>query len=577
MMNKTFAFIGAAMLMTSAASAQTMKMYTGVAFHKASPDGNWLVENTQGTISILNATTGKKYEVADPNGIKLYSPGLGNSITNSGKIFGFTSDRVLVWDNGTISELEDEPTGVGTGYNSVMSVTPDESIIVGGLGPDGASTSAAYNGMYAYPAMWIKDGNGKYVFTELPYTKKDFTGETPQSIVAQQVSDDGTVIAGTLTSGNGYYCFPYVFKKQSDGSWKTMLLGIKQVYDESRLSELPEVPEEPVQPDMYDYMTDTDKKNYQEAYDEYEELLELFQDGVLDTEPTVPNPTDYMSDATKKAEYTAAVQKYYTDHNAYITAWRKYSNALQKITTGAYFRKNNMFLSANGRYLATTLLHNGISTPGYFDLTQDEPEFVTAADNNYSMTVTSVINDGTIFGASPVDEFTRATYAMRKGEKPVDFHSYLASRNEAAAKWLADNNTYKVNIYSSDGESVIGTKNDSIVSGTVTASADGNVFVSYYTDYYTDQNQTEKSFVINLDATAGIDNMAATEQKNLSMMLFGNTIAIGGTKNAEAYDMTGRRVASTTDGELTIAQPGIYVVTMNGSNGVKKSQKVVIK
>ena len=575
MMNKTLAFIGAAMISVSAANAQSMKMYTGVAFHKASPDGNWLIENLQGTMSILNAKTGEKYEVADPNGIMLYSPGLGNSVTNNGKVFGFTSDRILVWDNGTIKELDDEPTGVGTGYNSVMAVTPDEKFLVGALGPDGASSSS--NGMMAIPTIWEKNSEGKYVSSILPYPKRDFAGETPQSIVPQQISDDGNTIVGTLTSGSGFYTFPYMYNKPAGGDWIPTLLGVENIYDESKLSTLPEVPLEPTEPNKYDYMTEDDKKNYDEAYMEYEELLEMYQNGIISKEPTAPNPTDYMSDADKKAAYVADIQKYVADHNAYIQAWQKYSNALQKIVTGNYFRKNNMFLSANGRYLATTLLHNGISTPGYFDLTEEKPKFVAAADNSYSMTVTSVLNDGTIIGASPVDELTRSTYVIKKGEKPMTFHDYLATRNEAAAKWLADNNTYKVTIYGDDGETVIGTKNDSIVSGTVTASPDGMVFVSYYTDYYTDENQTTKSFVINLNSSTAIDNAVADEKGSMSFKTVGNSILFTGTKNAEIYDLTGRLVAKTNNDTATLTEPGIYVVSMKGMNGLRKSQKVVIK
>lgn len=575
MMNKTLAFIGAAMISVSAANAQSMKMYTGVAFHKASPDGNWLIENLQGTMSILNAKTGEKYEVADPNGIMLYSPGLGNSVTNNGKVFGFTSDRILVWDNGTIKELDDEPTGVGTGYNSVMAVTPDEKFLVGALGPDGASSSS--NGMMAIPTIWEKNSEGKYVSSILPYPKRDFAGETPQSIVPQQISDDGNTIVGTLTSGSGFYTFPYMYNKPAGGDWIPTLLGVENIYDESKLSTLPEVPVEPTEPNKYDYMTEDDKKNYDEAYMEYEELLEMYQNGIISKEPTAPNPTDYMSDTDKKAAYVADIQKYVADHNAYIQAWQKYSNALQKIVTGNYFRKNNMFLSANGRYLATTLLHNGISTPGYFDLTEEKPKFVAAADNSYSMTVTSVLNDGTIIGASPVDELTRSTYVIKKSEKPMTFHDYLATRNEAAAKWLADNNTYKVTIYGDDGETVIGTKNDSIVSGTVTASPDGMVFVSYYTDYYTDENQTTKSFVINLNSSTAIDNAVADEKGSMSFKTVGNSILFTGTKNAEIYDLTGRLVAKTNNDTATLTEPGIYVVSMNGMNGLRKSQKVVIK
>ena len=565
----------AALTAAMGASAQNARMYENFAAHKASPDGNWIVENVQGTMAVLNTTTGKTYTLSDDTAQDLYSPGLGNSVTNGGRIYGFTMTRALVWDNGEVMQLDDEPTGIGTGYNGIMSATPDEAVLVGGLGNNGASSAS--DGMLAYPVIWTKGSDGKYVCTRLPHLQRDFAGSTPQSIIAQQVSDDGTVIAGTLTSGNGFFTFPNVFRKGTDGNWTSILLGKNNVYDESRLSELPEVPAEPVQPDKYDYMSESDKAAYDEAYSVYEEELALYQNGIIETAPDMPNPTDYMSDADKKAAYVAAVQAYYTAHAAYMVQWQKYSDALSKITTGNKFRKNNMFLSPNGRYLATALQHDGVYTPGYFDLSEENPEFVSAADNTYSMTVTSVLDDGTIFAASPVTELTRSTYVMEKGKAPVPFHDYLAKRSTAAAEWLAANNSYKVNVYDDAGETIVGTKNDSIVSGTVTASGNGRVFVAYYTDYYTNDEQTTKSYVIDLDGVNGISGTATGGEKNLSLMVFGRTVAIGGTKTARAFDMTGRGVAATKDGEIIFSQPGVYVVTMTGDGGERKSQKVVIR
>ena len=134
-----------------------------------------------------------------------------------------------------------------------------------------------------------------------------------------------------------------------------------------------------------------------------------------------------------------------------------------------------------------------------------------------------------------------------------------------------------MNVYDDAGETIVGTKNDSIVSGTVTASQSGRVFVAYYTDYYTNDEQTTKSYVIDLDGVNGISGTATGGEKNLSLMVFGRTVAIGGTKTARAFDMTGRGVAATKDGEITFSQPGVYVVTMTGDGGERKSQKVVIR
>ncbi len=575
MMNKFDIALCAALATAMGGNAQSAKMYENFAIHKASPDGNWIVENVQGTMAILNATTGKTYTLSDDNLLELYSPGLGNSVTNGGRIYGFTMKRALVWDNGEVLQIDDEPTGIGTGYNGIMSATPDETILVGGLGNNDASSSS--DGMLAYPVIWTKGGDGKYVCTKLPHLTRDFAGSIPQSIIAQQVSDDGTVIAGTLTSGNGFFTFPNVFRKDAEGNWTSVLLGKNNVYDESRLSELPDVPVEPEQPDKYGYMSESEKEAYDAAYSKYEEDLALYQNGETDTEPTMPNPTDYMGDATLKAKYISDVQEYYKAHEAYMALWVKYSEALSNITTGNKFRKNNMFLSPNGRYLATALQEDGVYIPGYFDLTEEDPQFVKAADNTCSMTVTSVLDDGTIFAATPVTELTRSTYVMEKGKSPVPFSEFLTKKSAAAGAWLAANNTYDVDSYDDDGTQT-GVKNDSIVSGTVTASGNGRVFTAYYTDYFTGDGQTTKSYVINLDGVNSIGGVASDDRgNNLSMMVFGKTIAIGGTKTAQAYDMTGRSVATTKEGELTIGQPGVYVVTMTGGNGERKSRKVVIK
>lgn len=132
-------------------------------------------------------------------------------------------------------------------------------------------------------------------------------------------------------------------------------------------------------------------------------------------------------------------------------------------------------------------------------------------------------------------------------------------------------------MYGNDGETVIGTKKDSIVSGTVTASPDGMVFVSYYTDYYTDDNQTTKSYVINLNAESAIDNVAADGKSLMNFRVQNNNILFSGAEKAEVFDLEGRTVAKANDGKATLAKQGMYIVTMTGKNGEKKSQKVVIR
>ncbi len=559
------------------AHAQQMKMYKGVAFDKSSPNAKWLAEGNQGTLTIYDVENDKVYELpSSTNDTEMYSAGLGSSITNSGKIFGFSMTKdAFIWDNGTLSYTAlPQPTGAGTSFNGAQSVTPDESRVAGALGAKGSSLYS--DGMMAYPVVWTKQEDN-YVITDLPYDTKDFAGATPQYIIPVAISDDGKTIAGTLKSGNGKYTIPVIYTEDANGNWTYKLAGKTEVYDESLLSELPNLPVEPKEPDATKYMSDADLARYNAALTEYEELLNMYNNGIIDTMPTAPVPGDYISDATKKAEYTAAAQEYVTKHAEYIEAYKKYETALDNITTGRVFTQNNVFLSPNGHYLAATMkdLTKSISIPGYFDLEEAEPRFVKCTTDAYTMQACGILDDGTLFAYTPVVELTRNTYVIKKGAtEPQTFYDYLKERSTEAAEWLKANNSYTW----TDEDNVLHT--NEIVSGSVHTSGNGNVFVSYYTDYYTDANQTKKTYVIDLAAPTSINGLSNEENNSKpGFAIAGNTISsTGNTAKAEIFDMSGRKVGCATTGNAaTITSAGIYIVKAIAANGEETTRKVVIK
>lgn len=516
----------------AAASAQTATTYEGCAFDKHSPDGHWLVENYQGSTRILNALTGDEYELADADGSEMYSPGLGNSVSNSGRVCGFTMKRAFLWADGELSDTAlPQPSGVGSSFNGAQGFSADGSRIVGALGSKGASLTT--DGMMCYPVYWQLTDAGTYAVHTLPYLAKDFAGGTPQSVIAVCVSDDGRTVAGTLVSWSGRYKFPIVFREGDDGAWTYTLLGRSDVYDESRTDELPALPAEPAEPDYASYMTAEDLAAYEAALEQYQSDLDNYNNGLTTTEPTYPVVADYISDAAQKAAYTEAVTQYVSDHQAWEKKWEVYASALDGITTGATFKQNNLWLSSSGRYLATSLDHDGITTPGYFDLTEEDPQFHRAATGDEAMLATGVLNDGTLLAAAPVVEMTRSTKVIAPGAAPVSFHDYLATRSPAMAQWLADNHTYTV-----DGE-------DSIVSGTVHVGQDGDVFVAYYYDYYGGTGSA-MSYVIDFTATDGISSVEMS-----------NTPALDGV-----YDLSGRRLATSAQ---DVHRPGLYIVRHEGT------------
>lgn len=220
-------------------------------------------------------------------------------------------------------------------------------------------------------------------------------------------------------------------------------------------------------------------------------------------------------------------------------------------------------------------LTKSISIPGYFDLEEAEPKFVRCTTDAYTMQACGILDDATLFAYTPVVELTRNTYVIKKGEsEPQTFYDYLKERNAEAAEWLKANNSYTW----TDEDNVLHT--DEIVSGSVHTSGNGNVFVSYYTDYYTDANQTKKTYVIDLAAPSSIDGLSNEENNNKpGFTIAGNTVySADNTAKAEIFDMSGRKVGCATTGNAaTIKSAGVYIVKAIAANGEETSQKIVIK
>lgn len=571
-------------------SAQTTQKYDGVSFSKMSPNGKWLIENLQGTMNILDRNTGTQYSCQDDNGVVTYMPGQGSSVTNDGKVVGMNGDYAAVWYKGTWTNLP-QATGVGSAYNTAHAITPDESRIVGVLGRDGASLTGD-NDMMAYPVVWTKGADGTYTCEKLPCPKKDFAGLAPQYITAMCISDDGKTVAGQVRDFTGFYVMPIVYTEGADGTWTYKVLGQKEVYDESKIGELPEMPTAPTMPDVTKYMSSTDIDNYNNAVEYYNEQLQLYYDGVISEYPEYPMQEDYISDATSKAKYQADLAQYQKDQQKFNEDYTAYVTKRDEIVTNKSFVQNSVILSADGRSLGLTLEDRSTSDgwggasdkyAGYFDLTQSDPQF-TAVTTGGDYLTTAMLNDRTMLVATPSMEYTRNTFVVKNDAKhtTVSLPEYIAERNPDAAKWVKDNNTFDVNIYGYDddwNQIVTGTVKDSLVTGTVAANADGTVFVSFYTDTFTSQEEQSKvSYVVDLNSTVGINTTAfADDRKRGGVKAEGNTVtATAEGAKMEIYDADGRLVG-TAKGKATLAKGGVYVVRTTDADGHTAIAKVATK
>lgn len=587
---KTFYSVILSALIAAQASAQVTERFDGYAFSKFSPDGKWLVENNNGSISILDRNTGKSYTTGDPSGFQIYMVGLGNSVTNSGKIVGSCGDYAGIWYNDEWIHLPQE-TGVGTTYNGAYGITPDESRIVGILGLD--NSSMGNDGLQAYPVVWTKNASGEYSCTKLPFPEKDFLGLTPQYVTAVTISDDGKTVVGQVRDNSGFYVMPIVYRETEDGKWTYTIIGDKEVYDKSRLGELPQVPVQPTYPEVVNYMSDDDIAAYNKAIENYNNLLEQYYNGLIDEYPEYPLYEDYISDPDSKAAYQAAIAKYQEDIQKWQTDYMAYQNKLSEITTNCGFIQNAFCLSGNGRYLGATLEQrssDGIwgetaNYIGYFDLQSgDDPQFVRETEAGDYL-LTGILNDATTFVGTPYREYTRNTFVVKpteSGNTTMSFVDYMKSRSESAAKWIQDNNKYDVVEWGYDDEwnpIVLSEKKDSVVVGTVGASSDGNVFVSYYTDSFNDNSTNEGvSYVVDLKSTTGINTVADDKTFKFDAIVSGNNIIAGADVcKMEIFDLQGRKINSHDNQRSVSVSKGIYVVRTIGDNGKQYSRKIVIR
>lgn len=584
-MNRIYSMALAAML-AGQALAQSAEKFEDFTFSKFSQDGNWLVENNNGAIAIYNRARKSLSETGDPDGMQMYMAGLGNCMSNSGKLVGTCGDYAGIWADGSWTHLP-QATGVGTSYNAAHSITPDERRIVGILGYDNAQMGSGQ--MLAYPVVWTKNEAGEYVCQNLPCPEKDFLGLTPQYITAIAVSDDGKTVAGQVRDNSGFYIMPIVYKEDADGNWTYTLLGESEIYDKSRLGELPDVPEQPAYPDVTQYMSDEDVTAYNAAVEKYNEDISKYFNGETDIYPDYPLPADYISDATQKKAYEDAQAQYQADIMAWQLAFTAYNEKLSEITTNRGFVQNAVYLSANGRYLGEGLEQRsssatwGEATPkyiGYFDLEKEDPQFTRATEGGDYL-ITGILNDATVFVGTPAMDYTRNTFAYVPAEEKtarMTMPEYAARRSQEMAKWIADNNTYDVTLYKYDDDYnyvVDRVVNDSLVSGTVMPNPDGTILLSYYTDSFTDMNSSlSVSYIVDLNTADGISALSSEEAARGIFAENGSIAAADKTASLDVYDIAGRKLTRNAVKGSVSVQGGMYVVRMTDAKGNVTARKV---
>ena len=563
------------------AHAQHVTPYEGHAFSKTSPDGKWLIEETNGFVNIHDGATGATYEYGDD--FATYVVGLGNSVTNTGRLVGCLSNsKPGYWDAATQTWAELPTKESDVLYGSLAnSITPDGKFICGSMATgDFMGNESTLN---LVPVVWTLQDDGSYgMYEVLPHPEVDFLGKVPQYATAIAISDDGQTAIGQLVDNSGFYTLTLLYRKDAEGKWSYSIPHPELIYDAEAVAALPEPPgATPKYPDAAEYMDDAAREAYQAAIDAYYQAIDDYYNGVTDEFPDYPNQSDFLDEAGKAA-YEAAIDLYNKEINEYWDEYAKYTELLDAAVTGYSYNWNSVSLSGNGKFAATELTMRsttgwgvGKVVPVRMDITAEGADVLTLKGED--MITTSVTDKGTVLAAAPATEYTRSSFVFDDADaQPVTVMDYVARFDDEAADWMNENLRYNVIVYEYDPETYEETSTvveDSLVTGTVRINAKGNVLSGFLYDMWSG-TYMPLSYVADLGDAAGIHTVGLASKRPTVTVKGGRVLVDGNVRSVRLYNAEGRTVANTTG---ALAVPGCYVVRTEDAEGNVWTERIVVK
>ena len=584
-MKKQLLTLACASFIACTCFGQTMKKYEGLLFDKMSPNGQWTTQAMQGSVVIFNRADSVFYVYGEEEG-SAYSIGQGNAINNDGIIVGGISDsQPAYWQDGewNLLPLAEADTIV---YNSADAITPDGRRIAGSLAC--SRWGLDNNNQMLAPVVWTKGEDGKYgLYQRLPQPTKDFSGRAPQYITARSISADGKTIFGQIVDYTGMYPCLIVYKEDAEGKWSYQTLGQELLYKEG--TEFPAWPNyEPKQPKIQNYMSEEELTEYNDAMALYEDSVDLYYQGLIDKYPSYPLYDDYLKNETKKEEYTQASDKYKKEYKAYQDSTNVFYDVFYEACTNKAFGSNEVVTSENGRYYVSSLScpdPNGdplalepeiITVPVCFDLQAEKPTMIQLDGND--IITCSVLNDGTVFMASPSMEYTRNAYVIPTGsKKAMSFFDWMKAKNLPAYNWMTENLSFDYTgvEYDEDGNEILVSVPDSLIAGTISVNSEGTVFSSFLWDAWSLEDKGQYiSYFIDLNPASGVaaPKAEATEVKVYPNPTTDILYIDGDICKINIFDLSGRVVyesssVSSSIPMASIAGRGTYLVKLTTTDG----------
>lgn len=586
-MRKLILLLTLVALAATKGNAYEFTKYEGAMLYKMSPDGCYYADSEEGSVVIYHAPTGQQWIYEGDETNTNYAIGGGNSVSDQGIVVGKTTNRQpAYWQNGEWTALPLQ-NGVQQGtYSIANGITPDGNYICGCVAT--ASFTEAGSRTTYFPVVWSRSSDGTYgTYEFLPYPEKDFCNRSPQYITAIFISDDGSRIVGQVKSSGGWITYPIVYDKDSDGKWSYTLMGLDKVVDTS-VTFPPYPTYEPDYPDASDYMTTEDEADYEAALAMYQDSINMYYAGLITERPQYPQQSDYM---TYRDKYMSDMARYEEEYTQYYDSISAFEDVYYSAITGGSFEYNDIFLSANGKYMSQTVntpdpnadiddwTASNIYYPVLFDV--DKGEIITEVEAT-SMMASSVTDDGMMLAHSPAVEYTRNAYVIPSGANvAVKFEDWIETKCQPAVDWLFENMTYDVTTYTTDPltyETIETVVEDSLVTGSMSCNSAGTRFMAYVYDYWqTGQYTTYTIDIENPDVPTGIKAAMHGDDGSFHVAVSGGNISVSGDlKGIALYDMQGRQVANAA-GKLSANVPsGVYTIKATNANGTTTTRKVCV-
>lgn len=497
----------------------------GYSIRGFSPNGEWAVsdDGNHAPLIIMNLTTGEEWIYAEE-----FAPGNGCIMSNTGIMVGYQVEAELpgYWEN-DVWTLLPLPKNTLMGYSD--GISPDGNMIVGAISP--SEYTGDFENTMLMPCYWQRQSDGTFSMPIiLPHTTRDFTGRKPQEVRALNISTDCKTISGQMLDYFSFVSQPVLYTQDSNGEW-SYSLPIDELFHPAGY----EFPPFPVEPTPQEYMTEDEKTAYNQAIKNWENAGADY-----------PDAKDYMT-PDEYLEYLDAMYVYSEKYQEFDEVFWEVMPLVPN------FEFNNLFMTYDGRYLASTDSKvYSIGIDGGIQYQEKIPYLIDLKTNTYkkyqsdlNINLTGIMDGGALLGQT-LDFSYRIFngYILTAGASEfMPIYNFVEGVDPSMAEWMAEKMTHTFDAYNPSDNTFY--QDSVLATGVPYANADGSV-MGFGQYVFWDDPADAYGYLIGLPAGAKVEQLETALPKDSII---------------KVYNLQGVKMLETKDaGNLRTLPHGIYII-----------------